>query len=175
MSCFNKQSLKVHSHFANVRFVDIEATRLSSTFTSKQTHPVLILLSWRRYDDVASMKQPNRPIQDDDQRFGYYNNNKYTVWCIWRHRITAIRPHENILYNLWKFNRNRLSRLREKCNLRFDDNNNQRMRIVPQARWYNDVGARTKIYRVMKILRCFNTVIFVSFINLIINYHLFLH
>ena len=43
---------------------------------------------------------------------------------LWRHRIVDIRPQGAILHNLWKFHRDRLSRLREKYYQHLCDNNN---------------------------------------------------
>ena len=42
-----------------------------------------------------------------------------------------IAPHESILHNLCKFHRNRLSRLREKCNLHLGDNSNNHAKASP--------------------------------------------
>ena len=45
-------------------------------------------------------------------------------YYLWRHRIVDIRSQGAIRYNLWKFHRDRLSRLREKYYQHVCDNNN---------------------------------------------------
>ena len=51
-------------------------------------------------------------------------------------------PHEIMLHNLLKFHRNRLSRLREKVQSMFSDNNNNHAQASPP---YIDIVVKTPI------------------------------